>query len=62
MRRIIILVVALFSPIAAYAQAEIKFDAETYDMGIVTQEIAMHSFEFSNTGTAELIIEKLVPS
>lgn len=69
MRRIIILFVALFSSAIAYAQPgnesqrpEIKFDAENYDLGIVTQEMAMHSFEFRNTGTSELIIEKLVPS
>ena len=62
MIRIIIILAALFSSTVAYAQPEIKFDAESYDMGIMTQEIAMHSFEFSNTGSAELIIEKLVPS
>ncbi|TAL26738.1 MAG: DUF1573 domain-containing protein [Nitrospirae bacterium] len=62
MMRAIILLATLFSSATAYAQAEIKFDAETYDMGIMTQEIAMHSFEFSNTGASELIIEKLVPS
>lgn len=52
----------LMVPALSYAQPEIKFDAESYDFGIVTQEMAMHSFEFRNTGTSELIIEKLVPS
>ncbi|KAF0146466.1 MAG: hypothetical protein FD156_134 [Nitrospirae bacterium] len=52
----------LMAPALSYAQPEIKFDAESHDLGIVTQEIAMRSFEFRNTGTSELVIEKLVPS
>jgi len=69
MRRIIILLVALFSAAVAYAQLgnesqqpEIKFDAETYDLGEVKQEVVTHFFEFSNTGSSELVIEKLVPA
>lgn len=69
MRRIIILLVALFFAAVAYAQLgnesqqpEIKFDAETYDLGEVKQEVVTHSFEFSNTGSSELVIEKLVPA
>ncbi len=62
MKKIVILLILLMVPALSYAQPEIKFDAESYDLGIVTQEITMHSFEFRNTGTSELIIEKLVPS
>ena len=69
MKQGIILLIILMVPALSYAQPgsesqlpEIKFDAESYDFGIVTQEMAMHSFEFRNTGTSELIIEKLVPS
>lgn len=69
MKRMIVLFFMLIFSVLAYAQTgnesqqpEIKFDAVTYDMGVVTQEIAMHSFEFKNAGTSDLIIEKLVPS
>ena len=62
MKQGIILLIILMVPALSYAQPEIKFDAESYDLGIVTQEMAMHSFKFRNTGTSELIIEKLVPS
>ncbi len=62
MKRISYLFFLFIFPALAYAQPEIKFDAETYDMGEVTKEIAMHSFEFKNTGSSELVIEKLVPS
>ena len=62
MKQGIILLIILMVPALSYAQPEIKFDTESYDLGIVTQEITMHSFEFRNTGTSELIIEKLVPS
>ena len=69
MKRIIILLFMLVFPALAYAQIEIesqrpeiRFDAETYDLGEVKQEVVTHSFEFSNTGSSELVIEKLVPA
>lgn len=69
MKRMIILLFILVFPALAYAQLgnesqrpEIRFDAETYDLGEVKQEIVTHSFEFSNTGSSELAIEKLVPA
>lgn len=69
MKRIIILLLMLVFPALAYAQIEIesqqpeiKFDAETYNLGEVKQEVVTHSFEFSNTGSSELVIEKLVPA
>lgn len=62
MKRTIILFLIFFFPALAYAQPEIKFDVETYDLGEVTQEVVMHSFDFTNAGTSELVIEKLVPS
>ncbi len=69
MKQIIILFFVLILSVLAYAQTgiesqqpEIKFDAETYDLGEVKQEVVTHSFEFSNTGSSELVIEKLVPA
>lgn len=69
MKQIIILFFVLILSVLAYAQTgiesqrpEIRFDAETYDMGEVKQEVVTHSFEFSNTGSSELVIEKLVPA
>jgi len=58
---IVLLAIFIF-PVLVYAQPEIKFDTETYDMGEVTKEIAMHSFGFKNAGSAELVIEKLASS
>lgn len=69
MKQIIILFFVLILSVLAYAQIEIesqrpeiRFDAETYDLGEVKQEVVAHSFEFSNTGSSELVIEKLVPA
>ena len=62
MKKIIATFFMLLIPVLAYAQPEIRFDAEMHDLGEVKNEIVSHSFEFKNTGSSELIIEKLVPS
>ena len=47
-------------PMPAYANPSIEFVSETQDFGQVTQgELLEHTFEFTNTGTEELIIERL---
>ncbi|MBI4689257.1 MAG: hypothetical protein HY754_03165 [Nitrospirae bacterium] len=61
--KIITVFISMFIfPMMAYAQPQIMFDEEAYDMGELTQEIAMHSFKFKNVGSSELILEKPVPS
>lgn len=69
MKKIIVLLIMIVFPVLASAQLEnepqqpeIKFDIETYDMGVVTQGKVSHSFGFKNVGMSELVIERLVPS
>lgn len=62
MKNILLFLVLLFVPAVAYAQPEIQFIAETYNMGDVSDETATHYFEFKNIGTSTLIIEKLITS
>ncbi len=53
----------LCMPALAYADPSIEFVNETYDFGHVTQgERVEHTFEFSNTGTEELVIERIESS
>ena len=58
------LLIFLFAfPAMAYAQPSISFDSDSYDFGTVPQGQSIeHTFEVSNAGDAELIIQKLVPS
>ena len=47
----------------AYAHPSIEFVSETHDFGhIVPGEQAEYTFEFTNTGTEELIIERIESS
>jgi hypothetical protein len=62
MKRIVmVLLLCLASP--AYADPSIEFVSETHDFGHVTQgELQEHIFEFTNTGTDELFIERIESS
>ncbi len=62
MKRIgMLLLLCLASP--AYADPSIEFVNETHDFGHVTQgELQEHFFEFTNTGTDELVIERVESS
>jgi hypothetical protein len=63
MKKAVLLIMFLLFPVIAYAQPSIVFDTENYDFGTVPQGDSIgHTFEFTNTGDKELIIEKLVPS
>jgi hypothetical protein len=63
MRKIVLLISLFVLPVIAYAQPSISFDSESYDFGTVPQgKLIEHTFEVSNAGEAELIIQKLVPS
>jgi hypothetical protein len=63
MKRIALLIFLFVFPVIAYAQPSISFDSESYDFGMVPQgKFIEHTFEVSNAGNAELIIQKLVPS
>lgn len=62
MRKTVILLFLIVFPSLSFAQPEIKFDAETFDLGEVQEQSVSHSFEFKNTGTQELIINNIAPS
>jgi len=50
-------------PVISYAQPVIEFDSESYDAGTATQgDIIEHSFEFTNKGDEDLVIEKVTSS
>jgi hypothetical protein len=62
-RKIVLLTFLLAFPVIAYAQPSISFDSQSYDFGQIPQGKAIeHTFEVSNAGDAELVIQKLVPS
>ncbi len=59
MRKLII-VILLLLPVSALAQPTITFDSDTYDFGVVSgDELLKHNFEVRNTGSEELVIQKL---
>ena len=63
MRKIAFLIFLFVLPVIAYAQPSITFDSQSYDFGQVSQGKSIeHTFEISNAGDTELIINKLVPS
>jgi len=63
MRKIFILAFLFIFPAISYSQPSITFDTENYDFGIAAQSDTIeHSFDFTNSGNEELVIEKLVPS
>ena len=56
----IVIVLVLCLPSLAYADPSIEFVSEAHDFGHVTQgELQEHIFEFTNTGTDELVIERV---
>lgn len=57
------LFISLFSPLAVFAQPVIVFEQDTHDFGDVMQgEDVEHTFLFQNTGSEELVIEKVSSS
>jgi hypothetical protein len=63
MKMIALMIFLLVCPVIAYAQPAISFDSQSYDFGTVPQgKLIEHTFEVSNAGNTELIIQKLVPS
>ena len=59
----IVIVLMLCLPSLAYGYPSIEFVRETHDFGHVMQgEQLEYTFEFTNTGTEELVIEKIESS
>ena len=63
MKKMILLAFLLLLPAISYAEPSIVFNAESYDFGTVARgETLEHTFDFTNTGDEELVIERVVPS
>lgn len=62
----LILLIILFqvlAPAPSYAGPSLMFKTELHDFGIVRQgDMLEFSFEFTNSGTDELLIKRLSPS
>jgi hypothetical protein len=63
MRKIFLLVFLFLFPAVSYSQPSILFDTENHDFGTIAQcDTIEQTFDFTNTGDEELVIEKLIPS
>jgi hypothetical protein len=57
------MVLFILLPALSYADPAIKFESETHDFGTVKQGAQLEfAFEFTNTGTDELVIKRMTPS
>ncbi len=62
MKRLLIILVVLF-PGLACAEPSISFESELHDFGTVRQgDFLEFAFEFTNTGTEDLLIGRLTAS
>ena len=63
MIRIFLLILLSLFPSYVFAHPAITIDEQTHDFGTITPTASIaYDFEFSNNGTEDLVIEKLVPS
>jgi hypothetical protein len=63
MKNSILLAILLIFPAVSYAQPSITFEAVQHDFGTIEKgDILEYTFEFSNSGDQDLIIQKLVAS
>jgi hypothetical protein len=62
MKRLLIILVITF-PGLVYAEPSIRFESELHDFGTVKQgDVLEFAFEFTNIGTEDLLIKRLVAS
>ena len=62
MKRLLIILVIIF-PGLVYAEPSIRFESELHDFGTVKQgDVLEFAFEFTNIGTEDLLIKRLVAS
>ena len=63
MKRIFFLINILFAAVAAQAQPQIEFDAQTKDLGyILWRTPATVTYSFTNTGDKPLVISNVTTS
>jgi hypothetical protein len=62
MKRLLVILVILI-PGLVYAEPSIRFESEVHDFGTVKQgDFLEWAFEFTNTGTEDLLIRRLTAS
>jgi Protein of unknown function (DUF1573) len=62
MKRLLVILVILI-PGLVYAEPSIRFESELHDFGTVKQgDFLEWAFEFTNTGTEDLLIRRLTAS
>ena len=58
-----VIILLLCLPSFAYANPVITFESETHNFGHVPQgKLLEHTFEFTNAGTDDLVIQRIEPS
>jgi hypothetical protein len=63
MKKLLVLVFLVCFPAISFAQPAITFDKEQQDFGTISKSDSLgYAFEFTNTGTEDLIITKVAPS
>jgi hypothetical protein len=63
MKKFIVLVFLLFFPAISFAQPAITFDKEQQDFGTISKSDSLkYTFEFTNSGSEDLIISRVAPS
>lgn len=61
MKKTVIILLLCF-PALAYADPVIRFERETHYFGhVVHGELLEYSFDFTNAGTEELVIQRIAP-
>ena len=63
MKKFLVLVFLLIFPALSFAQPAITFDKEQQDFGTISKSDALdYTFEFTNSGSEDLIISRVAPS
>ena len=63
MKKFLVLFLLLFFPAICFAQPAITFDKEQQDFGTISKSDFLHyTFEFTNSGSEDLVISKVAPS
>jgi hypothetical protein len=56
-----VIILLLFFPALAFAGPLIRFESETHYFGHADGEWAEYSFDFTNAGSEELVIQRISP-
>ncbi len=63
MKKFVLLILFVLFPAICYAQPSIVFDVENRDLGALPDtDLIEYTFEFTNAGDQELVVDKLITS